>query len=106
MKKKESSFKFHPLFEHLFIEPEAVTNEASEVETEAGKKVIIYKTDRVRADERKGLNKGKIIESSSAKAELKKGMTIISYPYSANEVKDGDEIYHIVHERDVMGWVE
>ena len=92
--------KFIPLFEHIKVEPDQVTNEAKKVGN-----TTIYMPDRSMDEKIKAINKGKIVESASKLPHLEKGTVVVYYPFAANKIKENEIEYHVIHERDVMGYM-
>ena len=98
--------KFIPLFKHIKILPEQITNTVKMVERADGTKVPIVMGDRSKDEKMKAVNKGKIVESSSDLPHCGKDSVIIYYPFTACKVIEDEIEYHVIHERDVMGYMD
>jgi len=97
--------KFNPVSGHIRVLPEAISNTAKVVEMADGTKKEIFMGDRSKDEKVKAVHKGAIQETSCQAPHLQVGKIIIYYPFSANKIIENEVEYHVIHERDVMGYM-
>lgn len=99
---------FVPVEGHILIRPAEITEVVKTITREDGKKVEILQSYHSADIAMKAVNKGTVIASSSKNPLYGVDKLLIYYPFSPNKIKleEDDKEYHVIHERDVMGYVE
>lgn len=97
---------FVPKAGHIFLEPEEIKDAVKSIKRDDGKMVTILQTDRSKDIAIKAVNKGIVRATSSADPDYQIGAILVYYPFSPNKITMDEKEYHVIHERDVMGYVK
>ena len=97
--------KFKPRNGHIMILPKVVEAVAKKVSRDDGSTAEIIMTDRTRDEKIKAVNQGTVNRTSSSDPNYQEGSELVYYPFSANKFIEDEVEYHIIHEKDVMGYL-
>ena len=98
--------KFIPKAGHILIFPEEINDAAKIVKRDDGTEIRILHHDRTKELAMKAVNKGAVVATSSIDPDYSVGKTLVYYPYCPNKIVIDEKEYHVIHERDVMGYVK
>lgn len=97
---------FIPKNGHILLVPEEIQSAVKTIKRDDGSTATILQGDRSKDLAMKAVNKGTVEATSSVDPDYSIGSILVYYPFSPNKIVIEDKEYHVIHERDVMGYVK